>query len=196
MPLDVVPQLFALALERIILLAQGFVLVAPQLLLIGTCGNAPGQRLEQIGGAMQIGGVLPIGHQAGEAAQKMRGFGDVLRLGDRAGEAANALGEPVEPDRPVPLSGQLNEHSASDARFDMLHKISRELREAYRDRITPEIARAMTLREESLMVIHQSNVARTIRKSGKPLSYGAYVLARPKLIKLLIDRQVRKRFGS
>ena len=85
MPLDVVPELFAFALERIILLAQGFVLVPPELLFIGICRDAGGQRLKQIGGVMQIGGVLPIGHQAGEAAQKMRRFGDVWRRGDRAG---------------------------------------------------------------------------------------------------------------
>ena len=35
MPLDVMPQAFAFGFQLIILMGQGFVLVAPQLLLIG-----------------------------------------------------------------------------------------------------------------------------------------------------------------
>jgi succinoglycan biosynthesis protein ExoO len=91
------------------------------------------------------------------------------------------------------ISGQVNEQSASDARFDMLHKISQELREAYADRITPEISRAMTIREKALWLTHEANVARAFRRSGNLLRYAGYVLARPGLIKLLIERQVRRR---
>lgn len=92
------------------------------------------------------------------------------------------------------VSGVHSDQSRTSARFDILHATSVALRTQHAERITPPVERAMRTREDSLLVIHESNVAREYRRSGNLLRYGLYVLSKPKLIALLLGRQLR-RFG-
>ncbi|QDW39640.1 hypothetical protein FFI89_022360 [Bradyrhizobium sp. KBS0727] len=81
MSFDIVLEAPAFRFQRIGMLRQRFVLVAPELLLIGGGGSPGRQGFEQFSCPKQIFGVVSVGHQIGKTAQKMRRRGGVGRLG-------------------------------------------------------------------------------------------------------------------
>jgi len=89
-------------------------------------------------------------------------------------------------------SGWRSDQSRTIARFDILHRTSRELRRAYADVIDVATDRAIATREKSLLLIHAANVAREHRLRREWTKYVVQVLTRPSLLALLIDRQIKR----
>jgi succinoglycan biosynthesis protein ExoO len=86
-------------------------------------------------------------------------------------------------------------HSPHSRTVYDLGKLSREsdlLRQKYRDRIDPALKRAMDDYRKTMTLIHQSDVARSYRWSGRYARYVAYIAARPELARRLFSRAAMK----
>jgi succinoglycan biosynthesis protein ExoO len=86
-------------------------------------------------------------------------------------------------------------HSPHSRTVYDLSKLSREsdvLRQKYRDRIDPALKRAMDDYRKTMTLIHQSDVARSYRWSGRYARYVAYIAARPELARRLFSRAAMK----
>jgi beta-1,6-glucosyltransferase len=90
-------------------------------------------------------------------------------------------------------------HSRTDYTFTGLTKVSDLLTSRYQDRIDPKLKQAMDKYRETMTLLHQSDVARTYRRSGQYARYVAYLAARPALARRLFSRtamKVGKRLGG
>ena len=66
------------------------------------------------------------------------------------------------------------------------------LGQKYGDRIDPTLKRAMGNYRKTMALLHQSDVARTYRRSGQYARYFAYLAARPELARRLVSRAAMK----
>lgn len=83
-------------------------------------------------------------------------------------------------------------HSKTRARFDVLIETSDQLKEKYKDKITPGIARAMELRNKQLRLIHLANIAREFRHQRRYFKYLSYLMQHPDLVWLLAKRVTKR----
>jgi succinoglycan biosynthesis protein ExoO len=70
--------------------------------------------------------------------------------------------------------------------------LSETLSQKYGDRVDPELKRAMGDYGKTMTLLHQSDVARTYRRSGRYLQYFAYLAAKPELTRRLFSRTAIK----
>jgi succinoglycan biosynthesis protein ExoO len=70
--------------------------------------------------------------------------------------------------------------------------MSEMLGQKYGDRIDPELKRAMNNYGRTMTLLHQSDVARSYRWSGRYLQYFAYLAAKPELTRRLFSRSAIK----
>ena len=73
-----------------------------------------------------------------------------------------------------------------------LPKVSDQLSQKYGDRIDATLKRAMDDYRKTMTLLHQSDVARTYRRSGRYAQYFAYLAARPELARRLFSRAAMK----
>jgi glycosyltransferase involved in cell wall biosynthesis len=83
-------------------------------------------------------------------------------------------------------------HSRSIQDVSKLPGVSDLMRQKYGDRIDPELQRAMDDFRKTMTLLHQSNVARSYRWSGRYAQYVAYIAARPELARRLFSRAAMK----
>ena len=69
-----------------------------------------------------------------------------------------------------------------------LPKVSEQLSLKYGDRIDATLKRAMDNYQKTMTLLHQSDVARTYRRSGRYAQYFVYLAARPELARRLFSR--------
>ena len=80
-PFYVIFQRLAFGLQCIGMAGQALQLVSPEIFFTGGCDRAGGQGFQEIGGLVQITGVIAIRHQVRESAQKADDFRNIRRLG-------------------------------------------------------------------------------------------------------------------
>jgi succinoglycan biosynthesis protein ExoO len=83
-------------------------------------------------------------------------------------------------------------HSRTVYQFRNVIEKSDLLSQEYRDRIDPTLKRAMDNFRKTMTLLHQSDVARTYRRSGQYPQYFAYLAARPELARRLVSRAAMK----
>jgi succinoglycan biosynthesis protein ExoO len=83
-------------------------------------------------------------------------------------------------------------HSRSIQDIGKLPGLSDLMTEKYGDRIDAKLQRAMDDFRKTMTLLHQSNVARTYRSSGRYAQYVAYIVARPELARRLFLRAAMK----
>jgi succinoglycan biosynthesis protein ExoO len=86
------------------------------------------------------------------------------------------------------VSGVLNPHSQTVPRFDLVIQAGDELRSKYLSQLTPRLEALMSCRRAQMGLIHQANVARDYRRSGRMAQYFVYLLQRPSLVVFLARR--------
>jgi succinoglycan biosynthesis protein ExoO len=79
-------------------------------------------------------------------------------------------------------------HSRSIQDVGKLPGVSDLMSQKYGDRIDAKLKRAMDDFRKTMTLLHQSNVARTYRWSGRYAQYVAYIAARPELARRLFSR--------
>jgi succinoglycan biosynthesis protein ExoO len=79
-------------------------------------------------------------------------------------------------------------HSRSVYRFGGLVELSGMLERKYPDRISPALRRAMSDYRRTMTLLHQSDIARDLRRRGRYTEYAAYLAARPELARRLASR--------
>jgi succinoglycan biosynthesis protein ExoO len=83
-------------------------------------------------------------------------------------------------------------HSRSIQDVSKLPGVSDLMRQKYGDCIDPKLQRAMDDFRKTMTLLHQSNVARSYRWSGRYAQYVAYIAARPELARRLFSRAAMK----
>jgi succinoglycan biosynthesis protein ExoO len=83
-------------------------------------------------------------------------------------------------------------HSRTVYQFGNVIEQSDLLSQEYRNRIDPTLKRAMDNFRKTMTLLHQSDVARTYRRSGQYPQYFAYLAARPELARRLVSRAAMK----
>ncbi len=83
-------------------------------------------------------------------------------------------------------------HSRTGKDFSKLPNQSDQLSQKYRDRIDAKLKRAMDNYRKTFTLLHQSDVARTYRRSGQYAQYFTYLAARPELSRRLFFRAAMK----
>jgi succinoglycan biosynthesis protein ExoO len=83
-------------------------------------------------------------------------------------------------------------HSRTAYRLGGLIEMSGLLERKYHDRIDPTLKRAMGDYRKTMTLLHQSDVARNYRWSGRYAQYLAYLAARPELTRRLFSRALMK----
>ena len=83
-------------------------------------------------------------------------------------------------------------HSRSIQDFSKLPGVSDLLSQKYGDRIDAELQRAMYKFRKTMALLHQSDVARAYRRSGRYAQYATYLAARPELTRRLLYRAAMK----
>jgi succinoglycan biosynthesis protein ExoO len=89
-------------------------------------------------------------------------------------------------------SGELNRHSQSNPRFDLLAGANELLIGRYSQVLNEEMRRIMRRRGARLREIHLANLARIDRKAGRLIRYSLSVLLHPGLLRLLLLRTGRR----
>jgi succinoglycan biosynthesis protein ExoO len=85
-------------------------------------------------------------------------------------------------------------HSRTVSDYGKLPGAVDGMREQYADRIDAPLKRAMDNYQKTMSLLHQSDVARTYKWSGRYARYLAYLTARPDLTRRLISRAARNIF--
>ena len=83
-------------------------------------------------------------------------------------------------------------HSRSVQDVSKLPSQTDLLTQKYADRIDETLKRAIDDFRKTFTLLHQSNVARTYRRSGQYAKYLAYLAARPELVRRLVSRAALK----
>jgi succinoglycan biosynthesis protein ExoO len=83
-------------------------------------------------------------------------------------------------------------HSRTTYDLTRLTKVSDLLMEKYGDRVDADLKQAMDKYRQSMTLLHQSDVARSYRRSGQYARYVAYLAARPELARRLLSRAAIK----
>ena len=83
-------------------------------------------------------------------------------------------------------------HSRTVYDASKLPEVSEQLSQQYRDRVDATLKRAIDDYCKTIILLHESDVARTYRWSGRYAKYLAYLVARPELTRRLFFRAAMK----